>query len=138
MKGRSIGCNIVLPKEQHPNPYLDTMLEFHYFFVRKLMLIKYSRAFLAFPGGFGTMDELFETVTLIQTGKIAEFPLILFGSDYWRPLLDYLQNTFVRHGTIEPIDLARITLTDSVDDAVASIHNAVVANLRGGARMEPA
>lgn len=138
VKGRSIGCNIVLPKEQHPNPYLDTMLEFHYFFVRKLMLIKYSRAFLAFPGGFGTMDELFETVTLIQTGKIAEFPLILFGSDYWRPLLDYLQNTFVRHGTIEPIDLARITLTDSVDDAVASIHNAVVANLRGGARMEPA
>lgn len=136
VSGRSIGCNIVLPKEQHPNPYLDTMLEFHYFFVRKLMLMKYSRAFLAFPGGFGTMDELFETVTLIQTGKIDEFPLILFGSDYWGPLLDYLQNTFVRNGTIEPIDLARITLTDSVDEAVASIQTAVVNSLRAGARLD--
>ncbi len=136
VNGRSVGCNIVLPKEQHPNPYLDTMLEFRYFFVRKLMLMKYSRAFLAFPGGFGTMDELFETVTLIQTGKIEQFPLILFGSEYWGPLLEYLQNTFVRNGTIEPIDLARITLTDSVDEAVESIRTAVIAGLREGARLE--
>ena len=128
--GRSIGCNIVLPKEQRPNPYLDTMLEFHYFFVRKLMLIKYSRAFLAFPGGFGTMDELFETATLIQTGKIQEFPLILFGSDYWGPLLEYLQSTFVDQGTIEARDLARITLTDSVDEAVNAIYDATRSQLK--------
>ena len=118
VNGRSIGCNIVLPKEQKPNPYLDTMLEFDYFFIRKVMLVKYSRAFISFPGGFGTMDEIFETATLIQTGKIANFPLVLFGSDYWGPLLDFMREKFLANRTIEPIDLHRFFLTDSVDEAV--------------------
>ncbi len=122
--GRSIGCNIVLPHEQKPNPYLDRFLEFRYFFVRKVMLVKYSYAFVALPGGFGTMDEMFECLTLIQTGKIRNFPVVLLGSDYWRPLLDFLRDTMVSAGTISPEDLDRITLTDSVDDAVAEIVNA--------------
>ena len=84
--GHSLGCNIQLPKEQQPNPYLDRMVEFRYFFVRKLMLVKYSYAFVALPGGFGTLDEIFETLVLIQTGKMKRFPLILLGAEFWRPL----------------------------------------------------
>lgn len=125
-RGRSVGCNIVLPKEQKPNPYLDRWLEFRYFFVRKLMLVKYSYAFIALPGGFGTLDEVFETATLIQTGKIAAFPLILMGSDYWKPLLDMLRDTMVREGTIDQADFNRIQVTDSPKDAVETIRNAVV------------
>ena len=94
--GRSIGCNIVLPVEQQPNPYLDKMVLFRYFFVRKVMLVKYSQAFLIFPGGFGTMDEAFEAATLIQTGKIHQFPLIFVGVDYWQPLFDVLQSTLLK------------------------------------------
>jgi len=121
VRGRSIGCNIVLPHEQKPNDYLDRFLEFRYFFVRKVMLVKYSYAFVALPGGFGTMDEMFECLTLIQTGKIRDFPLVLLGVDYWRPLIDFLRDTMVPAGTISPEDLGQITLTDSVDDAVAEI-----------------
>jgi uncharacterized protein (TIGR00730 family) len=121
VRGRSIGCNIVLPHEQKPNDYLDRFLEFRYFFVRKVMLVKYSYAFVALPGGFGTMDEMFECLTLIQTGKIRNFPVVLMGADYWRPLIDFLRDTMVPKGTIAPEDLERVTVTDSVDEAIAEI-----------------
>src|SRR5439155_19579487 len=98
--GRSIGCNIVLPQEQKPNPYLDRMVEFRYFFVRKLMLVKYSYAFVALPGGFGTLDEIFETAVLIQTRKLKEFPLVLLGVDFWSPLVAMLRNNLLASGTI--------------------------------------
>jgi len=116
--GRSIGCNIVLPKEQHPNAYLDRFVEFEHFFVRKVMLVKYSCAFVVMPGGFGTLDELFETITLVQTGKIDEFPVVPMGRDYWQPLGDFVQDTMLRMRTIEPSDLEFIHPTDSVREAV--------------------
>ena len=119
--GRSIGCNIRLPKEQRPNPYLDRWITFRYFFVRKVMLVKYSYAFIALPGGFGTLDELFETATLIQTGKIRNFPLVLMGVDYWQPLVDFLRDRLVAEGTIAATDLDRITVTDSPAEAVDEI-----------------
>lgn len=111
--GRSVGCNIKLPREQHPNPYLDHWVDFHYFFVRKLMLLKYSYAFVALPGGFGTLDEIFETITLIQTGKIESFPLILVGKEFWQPLIHFLTNTMVAEGTIHSADISYLQLTDS-------------------------
>ncbi|MBL9076142.1 MAG: TIGR00730 family Rossman fold protein [Planctomycetes bacterium] len=119
--GLSVGCNITLPHEQQPNPYLDRFVEFRYFFVRKVMLVKYSYAFVVLPGGFGTMDELFEAATLIQTGKIEDFPLVLMGVDYWRPLLGFLRETMVAHGTIEARDVDRLLLTDDVGEAVAHV-----------------
>jgi uncharacterized protein (TIGR00730 family) len=122
---RSIGCNIILPQEQKPNPYLDLWVEFRYFFVRKVMLVKYSYAFVVLPGGFGTMDEIFECATLIQTGKIQGFPLILMGTDYWAPLLDFVCNTMVREKTILPADCARIITTDSPEEAIDVILGAV-------------
>jgi uncharacterized protein (TIGR00730 family) len=119
--GLSIGCNIALPHEQHPNAYLDRFVEFRYFFVRKVMLVKYSYAFVVLPGGFGTMDELFEAATLIQTRKIEGFPLVLMGVDYWRPLLEFLQSSMVAHGTIDRADVDRILVTDDVVTAVAHV-----------------
>ncbi len=119
--GMSIGCNIELPMEQEPNPYLDRWVTFRYFFVRKVMLVKYSVAFVILPGGFGTMDELFEALTLVQTGKIHAFPVILMGRDYWSPLLAFFRHTFVEAGTIAPGDLDLITLTDSPREAVGAI-----------------
>ncbi len=119
--GLSVGCNITLPHEQHPNPYLDRFIEFDYFFVRKVMLVKYSYAFVVLPGGFGTMDELFEAATLIQTGKIHDFPVVLMGADYWRPLLDFLRHTMVHEGTIDTADIDRLILTDDVALAVAHV-----------------
>ena len=89
--GRSVGCNIELPKEQQPNPYLDHWVTFRHFYVRKVMLVKYSYAFIALPGGFGTLDETFEIATLVQTGKVKEFPIVLMGRDYWRPLTDFVR-----------------------------------------------
>jgi uncharacterized protein (TIGR00730 family) len=118
--GRSIGCNIELPHEQKENPYLDRFVTFQHFFVRKVMLVKYSYAFVVLPGGFGTMDEIFETATLIQTGKIQEFPLILMGTDYWKDLRE-LFDGMVRAGTIDAKDLERIVFTDSPDEALAII-----------------
>ncbi len=119
--GASAGCNITLPMEQKPNPYLDRWIEFRYFFVRKVMLVKYSQAFVVLPGGFGTMDEVFETATLVQTGKIRNFPIILMGSEFWKPMFDMLNDTFIREGTIGPEDLRLLTLTDSPDEAVECI-----------------
>jgi uncharacterized protein (TIGR00730 family) len=119
--GRSIGCNIKLPQEQQPNPYLDEMVEFRYFFVRKLMLLKYSYAFVALPGGFGTLDEIFETLVLIQTGKIKRFPLVLLGVDFWEPLLGVLRDRLLPAGTIDAADVALITVTDSPSEAVTLI-----------------
>jgi uncharacterized protein (TIGR00730 family) len=118
--GRTIGCNITLPFEQNPNPYLDEMLEFRYFFVRKTMLIKYSYAFVVLPGGLGTMDEFFEALTLIQTKKIKNFPIVLMGKDYYKPLIDYLE-MMVREGTVGPSDLQLLMVTDSVVEAMAHI-----------------
>ena len=110
--GLSIGCNIELPFEQKPNPYVDTLIDFHYFFVRKTMFVKYSSAFLIFPGGFGTLDELFEALVLIQTGKLYHFPVILFGQRYWGGLVRWLQGRVLREGKICPADLELMVLTD--------------------------
>jgi uncharacterized protein (TIGR00730 family) len=118
--GVSVGCNIVLPAEQKLNPYLDRKVTFRYFFIRKVMLVKYSYAFVVMPGGVGTMDELFEAVTLIQTKKIESFPVVLLGKAYWAPLID-LMKEMVRVGTISPVDLDLLLFTDSVDEAMDHI-----------------
>ncbi len=115
--GASVGCNIVLPMEQKPNPYLDRFVEFRYFFVRKVMLVKYSYAFVVLPGGFGTLDELFESLTLIQTGKISNFPVILMGVEYWTPLFDFMRQRLIAAGTINADDMNLIKLTDSIEEA---------------------
>lgn len=117
--GRSIGLMIVLPHEERPNRFLDTFITFRYFFVRKLMLAKYSRAFIALPGGFGTLDELFEIVTLIQTRKIDNYPVILMGREFWNPLMEFIHGTLDRQGLVNTNDLEKIHLTDSVAEAVA-------------------
>jgi uncharacterized protein (TIGR00730 family) len=137
--GRSVGCNIELPHEQKPNDFLDMFVEFRYFFVRKVMLVKYSYGFLVFPGGFGTLDEIFETATLIQTGKIPNFPLILLGTEYWKDLMELLRDRMVAEGTIAPEDLARLHLTDSPSEAVAIVeaHAHKVAGLRLKTRPSP-
>jgi uncharacterized protein (TIGR00730 family) len=119
--GRSVGCNITLPMEQAPNPYLDRFVTCRYFFVRKVMLFKYSYAFVGLPGGLGTLDELFEALTLIQTKKIRSYPVVLIGSAYWQPLRDLLQH-FALERTISIDDLDLLLITDSVSDAVEHIH----------------
>lgn len=124
--GRSVGCNIVLPMEQTPNPYLDTMVTFRYFFIRKVMLVKYSYAFVAMPGGYGTFDEVFEAATLIETGKIKDFPIVLMGSEFWSPLVGVLRETLLRNGTIDEGDLGLIRLTDSTEEATAIIRDAAI------------
>lgn len=118
--GKSIGCNIILPKESKRNAYLDLWVEFRYFFVRKLMLAKYSYAFIAMPGGFGTLDELFEIATLIQTQKTKGFPLVLMGSDYWKPLIEFLKIPVLAEKNIDSEDIERIHVSDSPSE-VASI-----------------
>jgi uncharacterized protein (TIGR00730 family) len=124
--GRSIGCNIELPAEQRPNPYLDRWITFQHFFVRKVMLVKYSYAFVALPGGFGTLDEIFETATLIQTRKIRNFPLVLVGRDFWRPLTDFLAGSLARTGVIDAADVERILVTDSAAEAVAAVRDIAI------------
>lgn len=119
--GCSVGCNIKLPKEQHHNPYLDHWITFDNFFVRKLMLRKYSYAFIACPGGFGTLDEVFETLTLIQTGKILDFPVALVGTDYWAPLMSFLRNRLLTNRLIDAKDVDRIVVSDSPEQVVESI-----------------
>jgi len=119
--GQSIGCNIELPFEQGSNPYVDTLVNFRYFFVRKTMFIKYSVAFIIFPGGFGTLDELFEAVTLIQTGKMYQFPVVLFGRHYWAGLVRWLQTRVLQEGKISPGDLDLMIMTDDPREAVDAV-----------------
>lgn len=115
---RSIGLNIELPFEQFANPYLDVALTFRYFFARKVCFVRYARGFVVLPGGFGTLDELFEAVTLVQTHKITRFPIVLLGSDYWSGLIDWIRDVMVRDGKISPGDLDLLSVTDSVEEAV--------------------
>ena len=121
--GTSIGCNIELPHEQKSNDYLTLSLKFKYFFVRKMMFVKYSDAFIIFPGGFGTLDELFEALTLIQTRKIHNFPVVLYGSNYWAEMLDWLKGAMLKEGKIVDDDFRRLHVTDSPSEVVEIIRN---------------
>ena len=123
--GTSVGLGIELPHEQGLNPYVGLGINFRYFFARKTMFLKYSRGFIAMPGGFGTLDEMFESLTLIQTGKVTHFPVVLFGSRFWGPLLDWIEREVEACGFISPGDLGLITLTDDVGEAVAAMGSPV-------------
>ena len=120
-KGMSVGCNIELPFEQGSNPYLNRSLNFKFFFVRKMMFVKYATAFIVFPGGYGTLDELFEALTLIQTGKVKHFPVVLFGREYWSGLVDWLTATVAEERKINPSDLNLFKVTDDPAEAVAIV-----------------
>ncbi len=124
--GLSIGLNITLPHEQEPNPYANMRLDFQYFFVRKVMFMKYSMAFICLPGGFGSLDELFESLTLIQTHRIRPFPIVLVGSEYWRGLLDWMRERMLGQGMIEAEDFERIEVMDSPEEIVSYIRKTVV------------
>lgn len=119
--GVSVGCNIQLPFEQEANPYSNIVLDFRYFFVRKVMFLKYAIAFIIFPGGFGTMDELFEALTLTQTDKIEHFPIILYGKSYWQGLIDWIKNTLMAEKTISPEDLNLFSVVDTPEEAAGTI-----------------
>jgi uncharacterized protein (TIGR00730 family) len=120
--GRTIGCNINIALEQRPNTYLDRWITFRYFFIRKVMLTKFSRAFVVMPGGLGTLDEFFEMATLIQTRKMSTLPMILYGTAFWAPLIDFMENTLVKFGTIDIGDIRRIALTDSPEEVIEFIN----------------
>ena len=124
--GQSVGMNIHLPFEQKPNPYANIRIDFKYFFTRKVMFVKYAVAYVIMPGGFGTMDELFEALTLIQTKRIRSFPLILMGSDYWQGLLDWLKKTMLAEGKILPADLELIQIIDDPEEVVKHIKKYVI------------
>ena len=130
--GRSIGCNIELPFEQGANPYVDTLINFRYFFVRKTMFIKYSNAFIIFPGGFGTLDEAFEALTLIQTGKIYQFPVILFGRHYWAGLIRWIQSRVLGEKKISPGDMDLLIMTDDPAEATKIVVDAYESQHRPG------
>ncbi len=136
--GRSVGCNIILPQEQQPNPYVDRWVEFRYFFVRKVMLVKYSYAFIVMPGGFGTLDEVFETLVLIQTGKIESFPIVLMGRAFWEPMLAFVRETLLKQGTISPEDMDLACITDSPKEAIEHVKKAALNRfgLKYGPRMK--
>jgi uncharacterized protein (TIGR00730 family) len=119
--GMSIGCNVQLPVEQKPNPYVDRFVEFEHFFVRKVMLVKYSNAFVIMPGGFSTLDEVFETLTLMQTNKLECFPVVAMVNSFWEKLRAFVRGTLLSEGTISPSDLSLIHLTDSVEETVEII-----------------
>jgi uncharacterized protein (TIGR00730 family) len=123
--GVSLGCNIELPIEQKPNTYMDRFMQFDHFFVRKVMLVKYSNAFVVLPGGYGTLDEMFETLTLVQTGKIDRFPIVAMGGEFWQNVRGFIRKTMVSHRTIDIEDLALITVTDSIDEAIEAVHEGV-------------
>jgi uncharacterized protein (TIGR00730 family) len=124
--GLSIGCNIILPQEQLPNRYLDRVVTFRYFFIRKVMLVKYSYGFIVMPGGLGTLDEVFETATLIQTSKIRQFPLVLVDAAFWAPLLSFMRETLLAEHTIDVADLDRLIITDSAQEAVDHVRSAAM------------
>jgi uncharacterized protein (TIGR00730 family) len=124
--GKSVGMNIRLPFEQKPNPYSNIHLDYKYFFIRKVMFVKYAMAYVILPGGFGTMDELFEALTLIQTKRIKSFPLILMGRDYWQGLLDWLKKTMLAEGKIQPADLELIQIIDDPEEVVKHIKKYVI------------
>ena len=132
--GLSIGCNIELPHEQSVNAYVDLGVEFRYFFARKTMFVKYADGFAIFPGGFGTLDELFESVTLIQTGKIRHFPVVLIGTEYWAGLLDWLRNEAVARGAVSPHDMDLVQCTDDMEEACAMLTAAYTARSQEDAR----
>src|SRR6516162_1887648 len=136
--GRSVGCNIELPFEQVSNAYLDLCVRLHYFFVRKALLVKYSYAFVVMPGGAGTLDELFEALTLIQTGKIKNFPIVIMGTDYWSQLISFIEQ-MAQRGKISSSDLNLIFTTDSVDEAIAHIRTKAIERfgLRRVAHLRP-
>lgn len=119
--GESVGLNIDLPFEQKANPYVKTLINFHYFFCRKVMFVKYAKAFVIFPGGYGTMDELFESLTLIQTQRIERFPVVLVGKDYWKGLLDWLRNTMAVEKNIDIKDLEMFKVVDTAEEVVKEI-----------------
>ena len=121
--GLSLGCNIELPEEQAPNPYLDRFVDFEYFFVRKVMLVKYSQAFVVMPGGLGTLDEVFETATLMQTRKIDSFPIVAMGTDFWRHMGTFMQDALLAEKTIDEADTELFDLTDSVEEAVELVQS---------------
>ncbi len=135
--GLSVGCNIELPMEQGLNPYVDLGVEFRYFFVRKVMFVKYADAFVIFPGGYGTLDELFEALTLIQTKKILNFPVILMGGSYWEPLLDWIRETLTREATINPEDVDLLRVTDDPAEACQIIDAYVTKRRRQAAETAP-
>ena len=117
-KEKSVGLNIELPFEQKPNKYVQTLINFHYFFCRKVMFVKYAKAFIIFPGGFGTLDEFYESITLIQTGRIERFPVILFGKEYWKGLIAWMKEQMIKEGNIDPDDLDIFKVVDKPEDAV--------------------
>jgi predicted Rossmann-fold nucleotide-binding protein len=119
--GLSIGCNIALPREQKPNKYLDRFIRLDHFFVRKVMLVKYSSAFVVMPGGFGTLDEAFEIATLMQTNKLEHFPLIAVGQQFWEPMISFARDTMIREGTLSPEDARFIHLAETAEDVVRMI-----------------
>jgi uncharacterized protein (TIGR00730 family) len=127
--GKSVGCNIQLPFEQQANPYMHRTVTFEHFFVRKVLLVKYSYAFIIMPGGFGTMDEFFETLTLVQTKTVTQFPIVLFGKEYYRPLLNAIE-IMAEQGTIAKEDMNLVLVTDSIDDAMQHIHTYIKTNYK--------
>jgi uncharacterized protein (TIGR00730 family) len=135
--GRSVGCNIQLPKEQHPNPYLDKWVSIRYFFIRKTLLIKYSFAFIVLPGGFGTLDEYFESLTLIQTKKIKEFPIIVFAKDFHQELEQHIEKMRA-NGTISEEDLSLFLITDSIEEAIKLIKEKSIGRYGLTPRKKPA
>jgi uncharacterized protein (TIGR00730 family) len=134
--GRSVGCNIRLRHEQAPNPYLDTWIEFDHFFTRKVMLVKYSYAFVVLPGGFGTLDEAAEAMTLIQTEKIEDFPVIFLGTQFWAPFRQFVRQSLLGQLTVDPDDVDRVLFTDSPREAVHAIRKAAIEKF--GLRYGPA
>jgi len=127
--GMSVGCNIQLPFEQKPNPYVQRSITFEHFFVRKVMLVKYSYAFIIMPGGFGTMDEFFETITLIQTKTITQFPIVLFGKDYYKDLIETIES-MAKQGTIATEDMKLVLLTDDMEEAMQHIQTYITTNYK--------
>jgi len=125
--GMSVGCNIKLPFEQKPNKYMHKWITMEYFFIRKVMLLKYSYAFIVMPGGFGTMDELFNTITLIQTKSITQFPIVLFGIEYYSSLMETIE-TMSKEGTISKEDMALVLMTDNIDEAMGHIKTYITKN----------